>query len=146
VLRELVPEHFEISCKVRLADIVTYSHDKRHAPANRIRQKHVDFVISSASSSRIVAAIELDDSSHARADRRARDAFLDQLFSQIGVKLLRIYARWHYDQDLIAECLARAGVMVKAATSDSRRVGAERDEIVSSAQSRKAETLLDDLN
>jgi hypothetical protein len=146
VLKTLVPAQFEISCKVRLADIVTYSHDKRHAPANRIRQKHVDFVISSARSSRIVAAIELDDSSHGRADRRARDAFLDRLFSQIGVKLVRVRARWHYDRDSIAECLVHAGVVMNAADADSRLGGAEQDEIVSSAQSPKAETLLDDLN
>lgn len=146
VLKALMPDQFEISCKVRLADIVTYSLDKRHAPANRIRQKHVDFVISSASSSRIVAAIELDDSSHARADRRARDAFLDQLFAQIGVKLVRVRATWHYDRESVAECLARAGLMMNTSQTDSRRHGAVQDEIVCSAQSPKAGTLSDDLN
>ena len=33
--------------------------------------------------------IELDDSSHAREDRQARDAFVEQVFEAAGVALLR---------------------------------------------------------
>ena len=68
ILSALVPECYRISCKVRLADLVTADRDGSLSHANRISQKHVDFVVSDAESSRIVAAIELDDASHELAD------------------------------------------------------------------------------
>ncbi|MSR55933.1 MAG: DUF2726 domain-containing protein [Gemmataceae bacterium] len=57
VLLMLVGHRYLISCKVRLADIITCSDaDWKRGHANRIAQKHVDFVVSCAQSSRIVAA------------------------------------------------------------------------------------------
>jgi uncharacterized protein DUF2726 len=60
-----------VSCKVRLAVIITCNdNDWKRGQANRIAQKHVDFVVSCARTSRIVAAIELDGCSHLRPVRR----------------------------------------------------------------------------
>lgn len=111
VLVLLVGHRYLISCKVRLADIINCSDaDWKRGHANRIAQKHVDFVVSCARSSRIVAAIELDDLSHQRPDRRERDQFVNRLFSQMRVRLIRVPARWEYDRDGIANYFSEAGL------------------------------------
>ena len=94
VLKKLIAKRYQISCKVRLADIVTCDDsDWKRGQANRISQKHIDFVLNCPKSSRIVAAIELDDSSHERPERRSRDAFVNRLVAQVGVRLLRVPAK-----------------------------------------------------
>jgi len=114
ILSALLPDTYRVSCKVRLADLVTAGHaDWTRGHANRISQKHVDFVVSYADSSRVVAAIELDDASHELPERRARDAFVNRLFWQIGVRLIRVTAQWQYDGNRIADQLAKAGLLVK---------------------------------
>ena len=114
VLTTVIADCYQISCKVRLADIVTCDdEDWQRGHANRISQKHIDFVVNCAESSRIVAAIELDDSSHERPERRDRDAFVNQLFWQMGLRLIRVPAQWEYDADRIAGRLVKAGLQVK---------------------------------
>jgi Protein of unknown function (DUF2726) len=111
VLVSLVGGRYQISCKVRLADIVTCSdRDWNRGPGNRISQKHLDFVLSCPTSSRIVAAIELDDLSHRRPERRERDLFLDRLCSRMAVPLIRIPACWEYDRDRVSSHFDRAGI------------------------------------
>lgn len=111
VLMTLMGHRYLISCKVRLADIVTCSAaDWQRGHANRIAQKHVDFVVSCAHSSRILLAIELDDRSHQRPERRRRDLFVNRLCAQMRVPLVRIPARWQYDRQMIAYHLAETGL------------------------------------
>src|ERR1019366_3060519 len=100
VLSAVVGNNYLISCKVRLADLVTCAErDWRRGHANRIAQKHVDFVVTHVASSRIVAAIELDDRTHAKPERRLRDAFLNDLFRQMRIRLIRVPASWQYDPE-----------------------------------------------
>lgn len=83
--------------KVRLADVVTCPESLwDQGPGRRIAQKHLDFVVCHPVSLRSVAAIELDDRSHARPRRRQRDAFLNRLFRRAGIPLLRYQARSVY--------------------------------------------------
>ena len=114
VLAAVVADRYLISCKVRLADIITCSdRDWRRGHANRVAQKHVDFILTHLTSSRIVAAIELDDSSHLRPERRVRDRFVNDLFRQMQVRLIRIPASWEYDRASVSDLLARVGLEVK---------------------------------
>lgn len=114
VLTTVLGDHYLVSCKVRLADIITCSDfDWKRGYANRISQKHVDFVVSSAKTSRIVAAIELDDRSHQRRERRMRDAFVNQLFRNVRVHLIRMPARWDYDEDLVTRYLTDGGLLLE---------------------------------
>jgi hypothetical protein len=46
---------------------------------NRIARKHVDYLLCDPGSMRPVLGIELDDASHERAAREARDQFVDQV-------------------------------------------------------------------
>ena len=117
VLTTLLAGRYLISCKVRLADIITCAdRDWKRGHANRIAQKHIDFVVSSAESSRIVAAIELDDRSHRRPERRERDAFVNWLFGQMGVRLIRVPACWEYDAKKVVGFLVRGGLDVEPTT------------------------------
>jgi hypothetical protein len=111
VLVSLIGNRYQISCKVRLADIVTCSdRDWNRGHGNRIAQKHLDFVLSCPMSSRIVAAIELDDRSHRNRLRQERDLFLNHLCSRMAVPLLRVPACWEYDRDRVATHFDMAGI------------------------------------
>ena len=57
---------------------------------NWISQKHVDFVLCDRETMQILCAVELDDSSHERADRRQRDAFMDKAFRKAKLPLFHI--------------------------------------------------------
>lgn len=87
-------------CKVRLADVVTCSESGwRDGLGAAIAQKHLDFVLCDPQTLRFVMAIELDDRSHERPERRRRDRFVDQVLAQAGVRLLRFRARSRYCTD-----------------------------------------------
>lgn len=99
VLIKAVPPGVSIFCKVRLADLVFVRReaegDKTHF--NRIQAKHIDFILCDIKTSAVRLAIELDDKTHDRRDRKNRDAFVDDLLSHVGITLLRFRARGEYD-------------------------------------------------
>lgn len=97
---------YRVHCAVRVADILAvkkgFSFDRR--ALYRITSKHCDYVISSPDASTIYAAIELDDKSHERPDRRRRDIFLDKAFKSAGLPLHRYPVSNRYNlQGLISE-------------------------------------------
>src|SRR5205085_8761548 len=97
-LRRALPQHVMICPKVRLADVINCSgEDWKQGFGGRISQKHLDFVIADAASTAILLAIELDDQTHKRTDRAARDDFLDRAMTAAKVPLLRIVAAPTYD-------------------------------------------------
>ena len=69
---------------------------------NPIRSKHVDFVVCAPDTLKPLAAVELDDSSHGRSDRKDRDEFLGEAFEAAGLPLLRFTAKRHYKPGAIA--------------------------------------------
>lgn len=108
VLQPLVAPSYHISSKVRLADIfdVLYA-PGRKAAFNKIRSKHIDFVLTEPGTSRILCGIELDDNSHQRPDRVERDRFVNQLFASQSVPLLRVPWAHHYDPEALRQSIAR---------------------------------------
>jgi Protein of unknown function (DUF2726) len=93
-----------ILSKVRVADlfIITSSNGPaRYRVFRSIACKHVDFVLAEAANLQPIAAIELDDSSHQRADRRLRDQLLDDLFEKAAFPLLRFRTAATYSPRLI---------------------------------------------
>lgn len=101
---------FLILSKVRIADlfiVTSASRSARHRVFCSIACKHVDFVLTEAENLQPIAAIELDDSSHQRADRRLRDQLLDELFEQAAFPLLRFRAAASYSPRLIEERLQK---------------------------------------
>jgi Protein of unknown function (DUF2726) len=97
---------FLILSKVRLADlfvVTSASPSARQRVFRSIACKHVDFVLAEAQNLRPIAAIELDDSSHQRADRRLRDQLVDELFEKAELPLLRFRTAAKYSRRLIEE-------------------------------------------
>jgi hypothetical protein len=102
-----------ILSKVRVADLLTVtsaSQPARYRVFRSIACKHVDFVLAEAENLHPIAAIELDDSSHQRADRRLRDQLLDDLFERAAFPLLRFRTAATYSPRLIEE---RVGEVVE---------------------------------
>jgi very-short-patch-repair endonuclease len=98
ILLSTVGDRLTVCPKVNLNDIFFVSHpDRNQASLNRISRKHIDFLLCDSRSMRPRVGIELDDSSHAREDRRARDAFVEQAFEAAGVALLRFPAQRAYN-------------------------------------------------
>lgn len=97
--------------KVRVADLLTPAKTAyRRAWWKAFRQissKHIDFVLVHPETSAILVAIELDDRSHDRAERRTRDQFLDRAFREAGMPLIRIKAQRGYATDSLREAIRR---------------------------------------
>ena len=106
-LHAMIESRFCLFTKVRLADIVGCSdaHWDRE-PGRKIAQKHVDFVLCERASSRIVLVIELDDRSHNRPERKVRDLFINQLFRDADIPLLRHRAQGSYQPSALKEFLS----------------------------------------
>ena len=93
--------------KVRIADLLAVRARKRvyWKAFHKIAQKHVDFVVLDPQSLEPVCAIELDDSSHERRDRKARDRFVDSALAGAGLPLYRFPVRRQYDRAEIARVI-----------------------------------------
>lgn len=90
-LRELAdPKGLIICPKVRLLDIIEPRKGEKDYKAlfYKIQAKHVDFVICD-SNMKILAILELDDSSHDQKDRQNRDQFVDEILESVGYKVIR---------------------------------------------------------
>ena len=93
-----------ILSKIRVVDLFNVSSESRSARQKvfwSVACKHVDFALVEADILRPVAAIELDDVSHRRADRQERDRLLDNLFEKAGLPLLRFPTAMTYDPGVI---------------------------------------------
>lgn len=78
--------------KVRLGDFVetTNSGDERWGSWNRIKSRHIDFIIWNKEQGRIACGIEIDGKSHNSPKAQKGDAFKDTLFKTIGLPLYRV--------------------------------------------------------
>jgi len=79
--------------KIRIADLLKVPNNisKYQTWFNRIKAKHVDFVLVD-SNMNIKVIIEVDDRTHSRDDRKQRDNFVDNAFGQLGLEVLHIYS------------------------------------------------------
>ncbi|MCL2860287.1 MAG: DUF2726 domain-containing protein [Oscillospiraceae bacterium] len=77
--------------KIRIADIVNIDNKSKYIEYfNKVKSKHVDFLICDKSNCKIRFCIELDDYTHNREKQIQNDNFKNTLFNEIGIKLLRI--------------------------------------------------------
>ncbi len=72
---------------------------------NRINRMSADFVVCAKDAS-ILAVIELDDATHAKADRQAADAKKDKALTAAGIRILRWQAKALPDEGAILKALA----------------------------------------
>jgi hypothetical protein len=105
--------NYRVFVQVRLAELVEVKcgvATKRQAALNKVFGKSVDFVICSASACDPVAVIEVDDRSHLLPGRRARDEFVNRVFAEIGLPLVRVPAQRVYSVLGVRSSLASAGI------------------------------------
>ncbi len=110
-------QNYRAFAQVRLAELAGLA-DGGNARVRRqalygVMGKSVDFVICDALSLDPVAAIEVDDRTHLLRDRRARDAFVNAVFAEIGLPLVHVAARRSYSVAELRDLCASAGLVVK---------------------------------
>lgn len=128
-LDQALGKDFRVFAQVRLADLVEVenrgSEAQRRAALNKVFAKSIDFVICEARTVEPVAAIELDDRTHALPHRRERDRLVDAVFAEIGVPLLRARARRFYSVAMVEALLGEGGLgKAKPAAGESDRAKA----------------------
>lgn len=84
-----------ILAKIRLADIVEpqkgMSKNEWYRYFAKIKSKHIDFALCDQNSLTIKLAVELNDSTHNREDRKQRDMFVENVFKSIKIPFLQTY-------------------------------------------------------
>ena len=70
--------------------------NKDYKDFNKIQSKSIDFVITEPNL-KIKLCIELDDTSHYRNKRIQRDIFINKLFNDLDIKLLRVPVQNFYN-------------------------------------------------
>lgn len=89
--------NYYICPKVRLADIISVGKtESRQAHFNKIKAKHIDFLLCDKDSLEPLFAIELDDSSHQKESRVKRDIFVDNALEAAGLKFERFKVQNSY--------------------------------------------------
>ena len=92
-----VGDRFQVCPKVRLADVIICPGAPTSTAWRKIQSKHLDFVLMYPKSSRIVAAIELNDGSHNQPHRQVRDDFVADALRVAGVPLVMVPIFRDYD-------------------------------------------------
>lgn len=118
-LRSAAPPGLVIFPQVRLAGLVhttERNERRRRYDFYRIQAKTVDFVLCDAQTTAPMLVVELDDASHDRADRRQRDAFVDEVLASVGLPILHVRWSRSYDPETLARAIAeRLGVQPQPA-------------------------------
>ncbi len=103
---------YRVFAQVRLAELANPAESAnvplRRRALNAVMAKSVDFVICDVLTLDPVAAIEVDDRSHLLPERRDRDAFVNAVFAEIGLPLLRVKAQRSYSVAELRALCARA--------------------------------------
>lgn len=94
ILKEITKNYnYNIFTQVVLYEIVR---NKEIMDFNKIKSKSIDFVVTDENS-KILVCIELDDNTHNRKKRIERDTFINELFKDLNIKLLRIPVKEYYN-------------------------------------------------
>lgn len=102
-----LPEHIVLA-QVQLLQVLKFKRGARsQATLNRISQLSLDFLIVNPDTS-VVTAIELDDSTHEREDRKRADARKAHALESAGIPLIRWVAARPPNDDVIRTAIDRA--------------------------------------
>ncbi|MBL0869897.1 MAG: DUF2726 domain-containing protein [Phycisphaerales bacterium] len=111
---------------VRLAEVLTVSEAQTNRSAwqrafNRISSKQVDFVVCDEQTTRPLLVIELDDSTHKRADRAKRDEFVDSACRAAKLPVLHVPTSQKPDYKALARLIGQqlSGTRTPAGSSAS---------------------------
>jgi hypothetical protein len=102
ILSEILGNDYLIFSKVRMADLLylpSMSNSHYYHYQNKIKSKHVDFLICDKVNIKPLLVIELDDSSHKKVDRILRDTLVDKIFENAKLPILHIKNSSSYDRE-----------------------------------------------
>ena len=77
----------------------------RQSWSNKLRGRSLDFVVCDPATLRPLVVIELDDSTHDRPDRQARDEDVERLLSAAGLPFVRFKCRRTYHTQSVADAV-----------------------------------------
>ena len=112
ILSDILQDNFFIFSKVRIADIV-------HVPEwykayywavywwNRIKSKHVDFLVCDKLSFEPLLVIEVDDPSHLQPDRKKRDGLVNFVFRKAHLQILHLTDKSLEDRETLKASIER---------------------------------------
>lgn len=93
-LQKVLGDKYIILSKVRIEDFVEVENrlgkSKRVSSRNRIKSKHIDFLICDQATTKPLLAIELDGKSHNNLKRQERDRFVNELYRAIDLPVEHI--------------------------------------------------------
>lgn len=96
ILKQITDKlNYSLFCQVALYEIVKSINYKDF---NKIRSKSIDFVITQENC-KILLCIELDDETHNKTNRIERDKFINKLFEDLQIKLIRIPGQSYYNME-----------------------------------------------
>jgi len=129
VLEKTVGDKCKVLGKIRLADIISpirgLVKSGWQRAFNRISSKHVDFVLCTRDELSLVCAIELDDGSHKKSERKTRDDFLEKALTAASIPSIRFTAQASYNLQEVRSRIAEAtGLDLQAAPSEPSSVQA----------------------
>lgn len=134
VLTQAVGKDFQVFGKVRVADVLAVrgglDNQARTRAFNQISAKHFDFVLCAPGDLSVLCAIELNDGSHQRNDRKDRDTFLLNACNVAGLPLINFEARRAYVATEICTRIAEHLSGVEAGTSIEPEIKTEEPAVV----------------
>lgn len=96
VLEQIVGDRYIIEKQVQLSRIISTVETNNYGDFNRIKAKSIDFVLFNKDYSPYLC-IELDDLSHMKWNRQKRDAFVDGIMKDVGLRIIHVRASYSYD-------------------------------------------------
>lgn len=112
VLDQAVGADFRVFGKVRVADVVSVvkglPKSRWQRAFNQISAKHFDYVLCRPTDLKPVCAIELNDQSHTRDERKGRDKFLEGVCAAAGLPLVFLPAQHAYTVSEVCNQIAIA--------------------------------------
>lgn len=113
VLEQAIGTEFRVMGKIRLADLIQVEPGVkgglRQSAFNRIQSKHVDYAVCRVKDLAVEYVVELDDQSHGRAPRQARDEFVDQALQAAGLPIVHFSAKRSYAVQEVCAALPGQG-------------------------------------
>lgn len=99
VLYEIInKEEILIQTQVVLYDIIGTKLKNDYSSFNKIKSKSIDYVLVNKNFE-ILLCIELDDYTHNKSERIERDNFINKIFEETDIKLLRVAVEQNYDTE-----------------------------------------------
>ena len=109
LLKEILGDKHLLFPKVRISDLILAKYAKeKYSYFNKIKSKHVDFLICDKNPVKPKVIVGLDDNSHYRAARQKCDRFVNEALATAGMPIVHIKVKHEYNKEKIIKQIRRA--------------------------------------